>query len=115
MGRDVDIADRNPLTVGPHLHLMIVLQVDIQFRAGGAGNHGVVVGFGHARDIQLRVGAVLIHPRINVDVVTAIQFAVDLNQVVAFDIVVRVGPGHAFQTAGGGIRLHIHIDDVAGS
>ena len=45
---------------------------------------------------------------------TAVQFAVDLHEVVAFDIVVRVGPGHALQAAGGGIRLHVHIDDIGG-
>ena len=35
VGRDVDIADGDALAAAAHLHLMVVLQVDVQFRAGG--------------------------------------------------------------------------------
>ena len=115
MGRDVDIPNGDPLAALAYFHLMVVHQVDVQFRTGGEGDNGVVVGLGHSGDIQFRITAVLVHPRVQVDVMGAQQPAVHFHGVVAGDIVIRVGPGYAFQAAGGSVGLHVHIDDVAGS
>ena len=111
--RCVNMAHGNSAALTPHFHLLVILQVQVQFRIGIERKQRIIMRFRQAHNIHFRIRAVRIHACVQVDVMTAGQTAVHFHNVIAGNIIIHFGYEHAFQTAGIRFRRYIHFNLVA--
>ena len=111
--RSVNIAHGNRLAGTSHVYLLIVLQVQLQFRVGIDRNHGIIMRFRQAGKVQDGVRTVRIRPGIQVDIVGALQFPVYFHAIVAGDPVIRNGGRRSSRAADICLCRHVHLDFVA--
>ena len=97
----------------PHLHLLMILQIQVQFRVRIERKQRIVMGFRQAFYIELRIRAVHVGPGVQVNIMGACQRSVNFHTVITRDIVIYLGDQYAFQAAGISLRSQIHLDLVA--